>query len=143
MNATILKKNVGVLGAVLMNQDNEIGNCGYGRNDMDEIIQFNNVQPGTHVVEAVHDGAFLIKKEHFEEFGGFDEHYKMVNHNTDLCLRMKKEGLLSYVCDAAKGLHYGSLSHLYKPVSILMWDRNVFMKKHMINKGAKIYGETG
>jgi hypothetical protein len=138
INATVLKINVGVVSSILVHEESKTACCGYGKNEIDEIVELHEMQSGTQVVDGVHDGSILIKKEYFDMVEGFDEDYKMVNHSVDLCLKLKEKDLLSYVCEAAKGLHYRGLSHLYKPMSILMWDRNQFMKKHIVDNEAKI-----
>jgi|10_taG_2_1085330.scaffolds.fasta_scaffold02606_9 glycosyltransferase involved in cell wall biosynthesis len=140
VNATVMKRDVGLVGPVLINEKTQTAACGYNKNDMDEIVEMLGMEPGTQVVEGISDAGMLIKKETFEQVGGFDETYKIITHDVDLCMRVKKElGLLSYVCDASRGVHYKGLSHLYKPMSIVMWDRNHFMKKHITDQGARIY----
>jgi len=139
MNATILQRDVGVVGGILITEDKKISSSGYARTEMDEVVNFRQEIKGTQVVEGVSDAAMLIKKEHFIEAGGFNEQYKIANHNIDLCLRLRDKGLLSYTCSAAHALHYGGMSHLYKPVSMILWDRKIFMDNHIVDKGAKVY----
>jgi glycosyltransferase involved in cell wall biosynthesis len=139
MNATVLKRNVGAVGQVLVNQDGTGATCGYGKNDMDEIVQLNGMESGTQPVDGIADASLLVSKDAFNTVGGFDESYKMTNYDVDLCLRLSQLGLINYTVDAAKAMHYGHLSHLYKPTSLVMWDRNIFMKKHMLSKEAKVW----
>lgn len=56
-------------------------------------------------VSAVTAACMMVRKSIFEEIGGFDEKFVLVFGDTDLCLRIKKEGYQIVYCSHARLYH--------------------------------------
>lgn len=52
----------------------------------------------------------VIRREVFEKIGGFDEDFFLYAEETDLCLRIRKQGFKIGYCDRVTVLHVGSAS---------------------------------
>lgn len=77
--------------------------------------------------------AMLVKKDIFENIGGFDEHFFMYIEDMDLCLRMKKNGYSAYFFPDLLVQHQkqGSSNRSY---AIMMIFKNLlyYFRKHYI-----------
>ncbi len=67
-------------------------NASWNKKNLKEV----DVAPGT---------AFLIKREQFEEVGGFDENFFLFFEEFDLCKRIRKLGLKIYISPKLKVMH--------------------------------------
>ena len=65
-------------------------------------------------VSAVTAAMMLVKKEKFEEVGGFDEQLAVAYNDVDLCLKLLKKGYLNVVNPFAEAYHYESISRGYE-----------------------------
>lgn len=66
---------------------------------------------------------FLIKKDMWEELGGFDESYFMYGEETDLCLKMRKKGYRPMITPDATIMHIVGASANTRFDQILMITR--------------------
>jgi GT2 family glycosyltransferase len=62
------------------------------------------------VVPAVTAACTLLRRDLFEELGGFDENFPTSGNDVDLCRRLRAKGRLVVVTPHAKLLHYEGLS---------------------------------
>lgn len=58
-------------------------------------------------VDWVAGMCMLIKREHFEAIGGFDERYRLYYEDVDLCLRLKQAGFYNAITDQCQITHQG------------------------------------
>jgi len=65
---------------------------------------------GTRTVDIVSGCFLLIKRDFWEEMGGFNPDFFMYGEEADLCLRAKKEGARPMVTSDATIVHYGGAS---------------------------------
>lgn len=63
-----------------------------------------------HEVSAVTAACVMIKKERFDEIGGFDEKFSVTYNDVDLCLRLKKAGYRNIYNPMATLIHHESIS---------------------------------
>jgi GT2 family glycosyltransferase len=63
-----------------------------------------------HQVSAVTAACMMIKKDRFDEVGGFDEKFRVTYNDVDLCLRLGKAGYRSIYNPAVKLIHHESIS---------------------------------
>ena len=56
-------------------------------------------------------GCFLlVRRDHWEMLGGFDEDFFMYGEETDLCMRAARAGIGRLICPEARLVHYGGAS---------------------------------
>lgn len=53
---------------------------------------------------------FLIRRDQWEQLGGFDESFFMYGEETDLCMRAAKAGIPRMICPDAQLIHLGGAS---------------------------------
>jgi GT2 family glycosyltransferase len=93
-------KKVGIVGPVLVDFDGYVTEESFGSEKTPlSTIKNKFFAAGYEIgkesifeVDWVSGGAMLIRKELFDELGGFDEDYFMYFEDVDLCLRAKKKG---------------------------------------------------
>lgn len=61
-------------------------------------------------VDWISGCAMMIRRDLFEELGGFDENFFMYFEDVDICKRAKKKGYGSAVCPATEIVHLGGKS---------------------------------
>jgi GT2 family glycosyltransferase len=61
-------------------------------------------------VEMVSGAALVIRRDVFEEVGGFSEIYFMYGEDCDLCHKVQKSGWKVYYLPSANIIHYGGMS---------------------------------
>jgi len=61
-------------------------------------------------VSAVTGACLMIRKELFEELGGFNSHFFTAYQDVDLCLRLRERGLRVIYTPQALLLHHESIS---------------------------------
>lgn len=116
-----MRKDVGAVGAKLFYPDGTIqhggvtmgirgvaGHAFHGRPGddpgyMSRLITVQNLS-------AVTAACLMVPREVFDEVGGFDEDYKVAFNDTDLCMRIRKQGYLIVYNPKAQLLHYESKS---------------------------------
>lgn len=67
-------------------------------------------------VDYVVGACLLIRREAFEDIGGFDENYFMYAEEVDLCFRMKRKGWEVWYQPQAEIYHRGAGSSVHLPV---------------------------
>lgn len=126
MVGTCSRKNVGIVGAKLLYQDNTIqhagvviGFMGYARHIMNDIEGLKD--PGYMMraqvncdYSAVTAACMMTKKSLFEELHGFDESFKVACNDIDYCLRVRKKNYLVVFNSFAKFYHFESKSRGYE-----------------------------
>lgn len=126
MVGTCSRKNVGIVGAKLLYQDNTIqhagvviGFMGYARHIMNDIEGLKD--PGYMMraqvncdYSAVTAACMMTKKSLFEELDGFDESFKVACNDIDYCLRVRKKNYLVVFNSFAKFYHFESKSRGYE-----------------------------
>ena len=60
-----------------------------------------------HGGEFLQASALLVRREAFEEVGGFDEQFFMYGEDADLCARLRDAGWGVAVCGEARFVHIG------------------------------------
>jgi len=63
-----------------------------------------------HEVSAVTAACLMIKKERYDEIGGFDEQFRVTYNDIDLCLRLHKAGYRNIYSPVVELLHHESIS---------------------------------
>ena len=112
----IQKDEVGIVGAKLYSPDNTIqhagiilgikGSFGYShRNYPKEHPGYFGRLISVQNVSAVSGACMMIKREVFNEIGGFDESYSLLS-DIDFCLRVRKKGYLIVWTPFAELYHY-------------------------------------
>ena len=91
------------------------------------------------------DGACIaIRRELFENAGGFDEDYFFYTEEADFCYRLKKNGYVSIFNPKAKIMHYrgaatGEPGTNIKALRMLVESKILFCKKHYIRRNMLNY----
>ena len=101
------RKEVGAVGAKIVTQFNTIYHAGYilgaGKNGVvgSALYGLNNKNPGymgrlcySQNLSAVSSAGFMIRKELFAKFNGFNSALDKKYSDVDLCLKLRKEGYL-------------------------------------------------
>jgi GT2 family glycosyltransferase len=124
MLAVAGRPEVGVVGATLLYPDGTLQHAGLSRRSdgvwdhpyrgclADSAEELRQVR----AVPAVTGACLLIRRELFDELGGFDESLPLTHNDTDLCRRVRARGLLVALTPHARLMHYESLSRGYAPV---------------------------
>lgn len=115
-------KNIGIVGAKLLADDGKtILHCGgkiglpahctnIGRGEIDNG-QWNKVMDVDYVTGA----ALAISRKHWDELGGFDEHFNPAYYEeTDLCVRCRKMGKRVIYHPSIELIHHENVSCEYK-----------------------------
>jgi GT2 family glycosyltransferase len=63
-----------------------------------------------HEVDAIRGGFFFVRRELFEQAGGWDEDYFMFGEDLDLCYQIKKLGYKIMFYPQASALHYHGMT---------------------------------
>lgn len=62
------------------------------------------------VVDYVSGAAMLIRRDTWEQLGGFDERFFFYGEDADLCYRARQRGLVTRFCAEATAIHIGGAS---------------------------------
>lgn len=84
-------------------------------------------------VDAISGSFFCIRRELFEQIGGFDPDYFMYAEDLDLCLRVQRLGLKNYYAPVANILHFKGRScetRRFKSYVDFYEAMLIFVKKH-------------
>lgn len=75
--------------------------------------------------------AFMMRKQVFEEVGGFDEKYFLFYEESDLARKLAEKGYVNYIVPSSKLVHIGkqSTKHIKDVVNVLSKSRFYFFKK--------------
>jgi GT2 family glycosyltransferase len=81
---------------------------------------------------------FLIRRDHWERLGGFDEQFFMYGEETDLCMRAARLGIGRRITPAARLVHYGGASDTVRSDKMvkLFAAKSKLMGKHWSRPGA-------
>jgi GT2 family glycosyltransferase len=112
---------VGVVGATLLYPDGTIQHAGlFPRGDGKWVHAYRLLpgnSPGGHgelqkprVVPALSGACLMMRKDLFEELGGFNEELPLTYNDVDLCCRVRRRGLVAAISPHARLLHYECLS---------------------------------
>ncbi|MBN1814820.1 MAG: glycosyltransferase family 2 protein [Anaerolineae bacterium] len=63
-----------------------------------------------HEVDAIRGGFFFVRRDVFEQTGGWDEDYFMFGEDIDLCYQIKKRGHAIMFYPQASALHYHGMT---------------------------------
>jgi len=72
----------------------------------------------TTAVDQIATTFLMIKGELLKKLNGFDEKYRFLYNDVDLCRRIRKEGKEIYFIESAEIIHYGSYSTSKAPFNI-------------------------
>lgn len=137
--------NVGMVGPKLLNPDGTLQASGLNfpgltnslfgyfhvRRETTGAYFLNTDQP--LAVDALVGACLLVRREIFEQVGGFDEDYFMYEEETDWCYRIRKAGWSIFYAPSAEVIHYGGQSAVQVPVEMyiaLRKSRVLFLLKH-------------
>lgn len=84
-------------------------------------------------VVAVTGSLMLLKKDIFNEVGGFDEEFNFGLESVDLCLRLNEEGYHNYYTSRAVAYHY-EFASIEKTINGLLINRDSRNKKYYAHK---------
>jgi GT2 family glycosyltransferase len=115
---------VGVVGATLLYPDRTIQHAGLlPRSDGMWVHRYRGApadHPGeegelgrVRAVPAVTAACMLMRRDLFDELGGFDENLPLTLNDVDLCRRVRSRGRVVVVTPGARLLHYEGLSRGY------------------------------
>jgi len=120
------KKHVGAVGAKLLFPDNTIQHAGVFISSNGFISHSHKPLPDSypgyfarpHLIQnlsAVTGACLMVKNEHFNEVGGFDdENLTIMFNDIDLCLKLRKKGYLIIYTPFAELYHHESVSRGYE-----------------------------
>lgn len=113
--------NIGIQGALLLYPNNLVQHCGiffskrgedvyiHFHRNLGQSIDFPSVQESREVPAVT--GAFLaIRKELFEQIGGFDENYIFGHEDIDLCFACQAKGYKVWYNSGIVGYHLESIT---------------------------------
>ena len=118
------RQDVGAVGALLIYPDHTVQHAGvilgYGgiaghAYQGEELGELPGEYPEllfehTRNVSAVTGACMLMRREVYEQAGGFDEELAVTFNDVDLCLRLRKEGYRILICPNAELIHNESAS---------------------------------
>lgn len=105
-------ERIGITGARLTYPDGRIQHAGiHFVREYGVLTAYNTLQDlPSRYVEAVTGACLAIRRELFEDLGGFDTGYRNGYEDVDLCLRARAEGWRVWYCADADVIHYESAS---------------------------------
>lgn len=84
-------------------------------------------------IDSLQGSFMLVRRETYEQTGGFDEEYFMYGEDIDWCYRIKQAGWRVFYQPAAKIIHYGGESALRSNIDTraeFFQAMHLFVKKH-------------
>jgi GT2 family glycosyltransferase len=117
---------VGVVGATLLYPDRTIQHAGLFpradgewvhpyRGEPENIAGLDGELRVPRCVPAVTGACLMLRREVFDELGGFDERFPTTFNDVELCCRARERGYSVVVTPHARLLHYEGLSRGYTP----------------------------
>lgn len=109
-------EKIGIVGPLLAGESEKTGeeHCGFQKSPFSlvksKIFRSLNDFASTLEVDWLSGGAMMIRRNLFEELGGFDEKFFMYFEDVDLCLQAKKKGYRVVVNPKSKIFHKGGQS---------------------------------
>lgn len=119
------RKEVGAVGAMLIYPDREhiqhagvgVGLGGLAANALQRLRLYDRSTRTQHLMlytrhnmSAVTGACLAIRKDLFQEFGGFSEEFSVTYNDVDLCLRLQEAGYVNVYLPFVRLLHHESLS---------------------------------
>jgi len=86
------RKEVGAVGCQLRYPNGELQHCGVGLGHGQIAFNLHVDRPGVRNVSAVTAACMMLRREVFDEVGGFDERFAISFNDVDLCLRIRERG---------------------------------------------------
>ncbi|MDD5290058.1 MAG: glycosyltransferase family 2 protein [Patescibacteria group bacterium] len=83
-----------------------LGDLKFGKEKIKKYFMEDVVLEGPHQIDWVRGAAMLIRKNNFQEIGGFDERFFMYLEDTDLCRRFWQKGFEVWYLPEAEMIHY-------------------------------------
>ncbi|WP_193614063.1 glycosyltransferase [Nocardioides lijunqiniae] len=77
---------------------------------LSEVVTDDAAYAGRHPVDWATGAVMLVSRDCYDVVGGLDESFFMYSEETDLCLRARDHGLLTYVEPRALAMHIGAAS---------------------------------
>lgn len=152
-----MRPEVGAVGGKLLYEDDTVqhagivvgisGYAGHGHKHFpaNHHGYFNRLQIVNNV-SAVTAAWMMVKKEVYEDIGGFDEHHLQVACNdVDFCLRLREQGLWNIYTPFAQAYHYESKTRGYEqtPEQVTRFEREkkTFRTRHaaVLSQGDPFY----
>ena len=146
------RPDVGVVGAKIISSKNKMQHCGialglgnyhvagYPLSDFPSNIPgyFGNITIVRNC-SAVTDACMMIRKDVFEDLGGFTNDLTVAFNDVDLCLKLRQKGFLVVYTPYAELCNHGSLTPDFDDAKI----QNLFLKdvEYMRNKWGKVIDE--
>lgn len=141
IEAMLSQPDAGILGCTLFNEDNSVQTSCVQTYptilnqllDSDWLRAWFPNSPlwGTQVlwsalsaaqrVEVISGACMVLRREVFEQVGGFTDAYFMYAEDLDLCYKVEKAGFVNYYYGAAKVLHYGGKSSNPERATPMKW----------------------
>jgi ADP-heptose:LPS heptosyltransferase/GT2 family glycosyltransferase len=112
------RPDVGVVGPMLLWPDRTIQSAGVFltnsigherhafRNAAEDDPGYFGLASTQRNVVAINGACFMTRRDVFEKLGGFNEAHRVINNETDYCLKAWREGLLLVFTPYAKLIHY-------------------------------------
>lgn len=150
------RKEVGAVGAKLYYPDNTIQHAGvivglggvaghsHKHRSRDSFGYFGRLVL-TQNLSAVTAACLMMRKEIFDEIGGFDERYALAFNDVDLCMRIREKGHLIVWTPYAELYHHESVSrgdeNTPEKLARFNGEIRIFRKKwmHFIDEGDSYY----
>jgi GT2 family glycosyltransferase len=141
------KKDIGVVGAKLLLQDEKVQHAGmsFDRGQMNFIHRYYNTDKDdprvclNEVVESVTGAVFMTSKELWDKIGGFDPIYGLgYFEDSDFCLKAKELGFKTFYCGEAVLRHFQSKSFSGGGPSKDNFNHNHEMFKHRWIRTGKV-----
>lgn len=129
-----LDPNIGAVGATLLYPTGQVQHLGISVQPNGECVHdfkyafWDTLAPRQvdrfpRVVDAVTGACLLTPRRHFLAINGFDERFRENFNDVDLCLRLKKHGLLTVVAPQVELIHLESATRVLR---VLPGERNLF-----------------
>lgn len=152
----VLRENIGAVGAKLIYPNNKIQHAGiiiglggiaenlhkhYPKRSSGYMRRLSIVQN----VSAVTGACMMIRKDVFNEVGGFDEEFALAYNDVDLCMKLREKGYLIIFTPYAELYHHESKTRGYEDTpekkARFKKEAALFMKKwgYIVEKGDPYY----
>ena len=94
-------------------------------------------------VDSVSGSFMLLRRELFEQLGGFDEEYFMYGEDLDLCLRVREKGLkVVYFAGGRMLHHHGKCGRNPRQTAAFYDSMAIFYDKHLASRYPSLTGRA-